>query len=160
MNEEPSITNPSEPDVIVCTLIRQVLIILLTRAHRGALLDGMSNTSAIPGLNANAALRKQVPILGPVISLLRYRAMVQRVDFELKRVLAGLGHAGVQAKLTMTGASEPGQVFVENLSRFVDTLGDGSPQSSVHHRLDHSLALSGEALLRIEDKCVESDCLI
>lgn len=102
LNEEPAITDPSEPDVVVCTLIRQVLIILLTRAHRGALLDGMSNTSAIPGLNANAALRKQVPILGPVVSLLRYRAMVQGVDFELKKVLAGLGRAGVQAVLTTT----------------------------------------------------------
>lgn len=80
--------------------------------------------------------------------------MVQRVDFELKKILVGLGRAGVQAVLTMSGASEPGQAFIENLSRFVDTLGDGTPQSSIHHRLDQSLSLSGEALLRIEDRCV------
>lgn len=152
LNDEPSITDPTEPDVVVCTLIRQVLVILLARAHRGALLDGMSSSSSTTAISAPAALRKQVPILGPVISLLRYRTMVQRVDMELKKILSGLGRAGIDATLTITGASEPGRAFVESLSRYVDTFGDNSFQSTLHHRLDQTLALSGEALLRIEDK--------
>jgi hypothetical protein len=154
MNNEPSITDTSEPDVIVCTLIRQALIILLARAHRGALLDGMTASSAVTAMNASTTLKKQVPILGPVISLLRYRAMVQRVDFELKKVLSGLGRAGVQATLTMAGASELARAFVENLSRFVDMSGDGTFQPASLQRPDQSLALSGEALLRIEERLV------
>ncbi|CAE6523531.1 unnamed protein product [Rhizoctonia solani] len=151
LDEEVTITDPSEPDAVTCMLIRQILVILLARAHRGALLDGMSASSTTAAANAPAALRKQVPILGPVVSLLRYRTMVQRVDLELKKVLAGMGRAGVDATLTMKGVSEPGHAFVESLSRFLDTQGE-SFQSTLHHRLDQTLALSGEALLRIEDK--------
>ncbi|CAE6455204.1 unnamed protein product [Rhizoctonia solani] len=151
LDEEVTITDPSEPDVVTCMLIRQILVILLARAHRGALLDGMSASSTTTAANAPAALRKQVPILGPVVSLLRYRTMVQRVDLELKKILAGMGRAGVDATLTMKGVSEPGHTFVESLSRFLDTQGEAY-QSALHHRLDQTLALSGEALLRIEDK--------
>ncbi|KDN51029.1 hypothetical protein RSAG8_00658, partial [Rhizoctonia solani AG-8 WAC10335] len=151
LDEEPTITDPSEPDVVTCMLIRQILMVLLARAHRGALLDGMSASSTTPAASAPAALRKQVPILGPVVSLLRYRTMVQRVDFELKKILAGMGRAGIDATLTMKGVSEPGHTFVESLSRFLDTQGEAF-QSTLHHRLDQTLALSGEALLRIEDK--------
>ncbi|EUC57831.1 subunit 17 of mediator complex protein [Rhizoctonia solani AG-3 Rhs1AP] len=151
LDEESTITNPSEPDVVTCMLIRQILVVLLARAHRGALLDGMSASSITPAASAPAALRKQVPILGPVVSLLRYRTMVQRVDFELKKILAGMGRAGIDATLTMKGVSEPGHTFVESLSRFLDTQGEAF-QSTLHHRLDQTLALSGEALLRIEDK--------
>ncbi|KAG8717315.1 hypothetical protein FRC11_003779, partial [Ceratobasidium sp. 423] len=151
LDEEATITDPSEPDVVTCMLIRQILAILLARAHRGALLDGMSASSTTHAANAPAALRKQVPILGPVVSLLRYRTMAQRVDFELKKVLVGMGRAGIDATLTMKAVSEPGHAFVESLSRFLDTQGE-SFQSTLHHRLDQTLALSGEALLRIEDK--------
>ncbi|KAG9082091.1 hypothetical protein FS749_007123 [Ceratobasidium sp. UAMH 11750] len=152
MKNEPSITDPLEPDVIVCTLIRQLLIILLTRAHRGILLDGMTHSASVLPVNATTGVKKQVPILGPVINLLRYRAMVQRVDAELKKVLSGLGRAGVQATLTMSGVSEPAKAFVESLSRYVDTSGDTQLQPGSIQRPDQSLALSGEALLRIEDR--------
>ncbi|CAE6412767.1 unnamed protein product [Rhizoctonia solani] len=151
LDEEVTITDPLEPDVVTCMLIRQTLVVLLARAHRGALLDGMSASSVTPAANAPAALRKQVPILGPIVSLLRYRTMVQRVDLELKKILSGMGRAGIDATLTMKGVNEPAHTFVENLSRFVDTQGE-SFQSALHHRLDQTLALSGEALLRIEDK--------
>ncbi|CAE7113045.1 unnamed protein product, partial [Rhizoctonia solani] len=151
LDEEPTVTDPSEPDVVACTLMRQALIVLLARSHRGALLDGMTASSTTPAVSAPAALRKQVPILGPVVSLLRYRTMVQRVDFELKKILAGMGRAGIDATLTIKGVSEPGHTFVESLSRFLDTQGEAF-QSTLHHRLDQTLALSGEALLRIEDK--------
>ncbi|QRW16088.1 BAG domain protein [Rhizoctonia solani] len=104
LDEEVTVTNPSEADVVTCMLIRQILVVLLARAHRGALLDGMSASSTTPAPNAPAAIRKQVPILGPIVSLLRYHTQ--------------------------------GEAF----------------QSTLHHRLDQSLALSGEALLRIEDK--------
>ncbi|CAE6398963.1 unnamed protein product [Rhizoctonia solani] len=151
LDEEPTITDPSEPDVVACMLIRQTLVILLARAHRGALLDGMSSSSTTPAASAPAALRKQVPILGPVVSLLRYRTMFQRVDLELKKILAGMRRAGIDAVLTMKIANEPGHTFVESLSRFLDTQGEAF-QSALHHRVDQTLALSGEALLRIEEK--------
>ncbi|KAG9128335.1 hypothetical protein FRC07_000447 [Ceratobasidium sp. 392] len=151
-NNEPSITDPSEPDVIVCTLIRQLLVILLARAHRGILLDGMTHSASVTPANPGTVVKKQVPILGPVINLLRYRAMVQRVDSELKKVLSGLRRAGVQATLTMSGVSELAKSFVENLSRYVDALGDTQLQPGSIQRPDQSLALSGEALLRIEDR--------
>ncbi|GAB1520006.1 hypothetical protein RhiTH_003079 [Rhizoctonia solani] len=151
LDEEVTVTNPSEADVVTCMLIRQILVVLLARAHRGALLDGMSASSTTPAPNAPAAIRKQVPILGPIVSLLRYRTMVQRVDLELKKILSGMGRAGIDATLTMKRVNEPGHIFVESLSRFVDTQGEAF-QSTLHHRLDQSLALSGEALLRIEDK--------
>ncbi|KAF8760145.1 Subunit 17 of Mediator complex [Rhizoctonia solani] len=132
LDEEVTVTNPSEADVVTCMLIRQILVY-----HARA--------------NAPAAIRKQVPILGPIVSLLRYRTMVQRVDLELKKILSGMGRAGIDATLTMKRVNEPGHIFVESLSRFVDTQGEAF-QSTLHHRLDQSLALSGEALLRIEDK--------
>ncbi|CAE6397893.1 unnamed protein product [Rhizoctonia solani] len=151
LDEEATITDPSQPDVVTCMLIRQILVVLLARAHRGALLDGMSASSITPVANAPTALRKQVPILGPIVSLLRYRTMVQRVDLELKKILSGIGRAGIEATLTMKGVNELAHTFVESLSRFVDTQGEAF-QSTLHHRLDQTLALSGEALLRIEDK--------
>ncbi|KAG9094220.1 hypothetical protein FRC06_011028 [Ceratobasidium sp. 370] len=107
--------------------------------------------SVIP-VHAATGVKKQVPILGPVINLLRYRAMVQRVDSELKKVLSGLGRAGVQATLTMSRVSESAKAFVESLSRYVDTSGDTQLQPGSIQRPDQSLALSGEALLRIEDR--------
>ncbi|KAG8695474.1 hypothetical protein FRC09_009132 [Ceratobasidium sp. 395] len=149
---EPSITDPSEPDVIVCTLIRQLLVILLARAHRGILLDGMTHSASVTPANSGTVVKKQVPILGPIINLLRYRAMVQRVDSELKKVLSGLGRAGIQATLTMSGVSEPAKAFVESLSRYLDAPGDSQLQPGSIQRPDQSLALSGEALLRIADR--------
>ncbi|KAG8739462.1 hypothetical protein FRC10_005592, partial [Ceratobasidium sp. 414] len=152
VKNEPSTTDSLEPDVVICTLIRQLLIILLARAHRGILLDGMTHSASVVPVNAATGAKKQVPILGPVINLLRYRAMVQRVDSELKKVLSGLGRAGVQATLTMSGVSESAKAFVESLSRYVDTSGDTQLQPGSIQRPDQSLALSGEALLRIEDR--------
>ncbi|QRV72521.1 subunit 17 of mediator complex protein [Ceratobasidium sp. AG-Ba] len=149
--DETPITDPSEPDVIICTLIRHMLTILLTRAHRGILLDGIAHSVPVTLPNAGTVIKKQVPILGPVVSLLRYRGMVQRVNFELKKVLAGLGEAGVQATLTMSGVSEPAKGFIESLSRFVDASGDAQVPLGFQ-RPDQSLALSGEALLRIADR--------
>ena len=117
-----------------CDLVYSLLGVLLSRAHR------VSKDLRLRRMTAAFALTPPPPpppVLQPIIDLLQYREFWERVRDEIDRVVDALRAAGVRTKAHYDPVADGGDVLTRALLA------------------DKTSPVSGDALLRIDDRQVE-----
>ncbi|RPD67175.1 hypothetical protein L226DRAFT_499129 [Lentinus tigrinus ALCF2SS1-7] len=112
-----------------CDLVYSLLHVLLSRAHRVLKSSRLSRASIAP-----VPAAQPPPILQPIIDILQYREFWERVREEIDRVVAALRLAGVSTKVHYDPVADGGETLVASLLS------------------DKSSPVSGDALLRIDDR--------
>ena len=112
-----------------CDLVYALLGVLLSRAHRLAKAARLARASIAP-----APPTPPPPVLQPIIDVLQYREFWERVRDEIDRVVDALRLAGVHTKVHYDPVADGGEALTRSLLA------------------DKASPLTGDALLRIDDR--------